>query len=205
MIRNLIKDFMKKANNVKGMLKNIPQRAKTTVSREVQYINNASSVNEKRMKMMNQLLFFASDMLIILIIFSIILHFISFGYISGDSMNPTYQNGERFVSVREETYEQLNVITFRYSDENAGDEAVFIKRVIAKSGDTIYARNNTVYVNGKAVTEQYSIGSTEDFDPVTLKDGEYFVMGDNRENSYDSRSFGVIKDESIIGKVVCVW
>ncbi|NLM27649.1 MAG: signal peptidase I [Clostridiaceae bacterium] len=80
-----------------------------------------------------------------------------------------------------------------------------IKRVIAAPGDTIDIRDGKVYINGEAIDEPYVNGVTPSMSnnyPLTLKDGEFFVMGDNRENSSDSRSFGPIKRENIEGRAM---
>jgi len=80
-----------------------------------------------------------------------------------------------------------------------------IKRVIAVPGDTIDIRDGNVYINGEVIEEPYIKGVTmpmSDNYPLSLKDGEYFVMGDNRENSSDSRSFGPIKRENIEGRAM---
>jgi signal peptidase I len=80
-----------------------------------------------------------------------------------------------------------------------------IKRVIAVAGDTVDIRDGKVYINGEVIEEPYIKGSTpsmSDIYPLTLKDGEFFVMGDNRENSSDSRSFGPIKRENIEGRAM---
>lgn len=80
-----------------------------------------------------------------------------------------------------------------------------IKRVIATAGDTIDIHDGKVYINGEAIEETYIKGITRPLGvnyPLTLKDGEFFVMGDNRENSSDSRSFGPIKRENIEGRAM---
>ena len=99
------------------------------------------------------------------------------------------------------------------------DNEDFIKRVIGTPGDTVLGKNGKVFVNGVAVAEPYTKGSTSDFGPVKVPDDMYFVMGDNRQNSQDSRfGLGVIADpkkmpgigfiprDDIVGKAwVIVW
>ncbi|NLG88039.1 MAG: signal peptidase I [Clostridiaceae bacterium] len=80
-----------------------------------------------------------------------------------------------------------------------------IKRVIAVPGDTVDICDGKVYINGEIIEEPYVKGITPPMGsnyPITLKDGEFFVMGDNRENSSDSRSFGPIKRENIEGRAM---
>jgi signal peptidase I len=99
------------------------------------------------------------------------------------------------------------------------DNQDFIKRVIGVPGDTVWAEHDKVYVNGHVVNEPYVKGSTGNFDKVKVPPGMYFVLGDNRGQSEDSRfGLGVIADpqkmpgigfiprENIIGKAwVIVW
>jgi signal peptidase I len=103
------------------------------------------------------------------------------------------------------------------------DNPDFIKRVIGVPGDTVYAKNNKVYVNGHPIDEPYVKGTTTDFPTgfkeVTVPAGMYFVMGDNREASMDSRyglgviaepktmpGIGFVPRDDIIGKAwVIVW
>lgn len=77
----------------------------------------------------------------------------------------------------------------------------FIKRVMAVEGDTIEGREGRVYVNGEVVEEPYLTEGTETsaFGPVQVPDGMIFVMGDNRGNSDDSRAFGPIPVEEVVG------
>jgi signal peptidase I len=83
-----------------------------------------------------------------------------------------------------------------------------IKRVIAVGGETIEIRNNHVLLNGDPIDEPYLHAGTNmpDFGPVTVPEGDVFVMGDNRDHSKDSRVFGTIPAGSIVGKAfVRIW
>lgn len=92
-------------------------------------------------------------------------------------------------------------------------ENVLVKRVIALPGQTIYSAGNSIYVNGRLLAEPYlphydplgpPIPDATRQHPYRLPPGEFFVMGDNRADSCDSRYWGPIKGSSIIGKVVAV-
>lgn len=74
-----------------------------------------------------------------------------------------------------------------------------VKRLIALPGETIKCEDGIIYINGEEKSNEYGYGKTRDFDEVTLKENEYFVMGDNREDSMDSRAFGPIKAKQIKG------
>jgi signal peptidase I len=86
----------------------------------------------------------------------------------------------------------------------------FIKRVIGLPGDTVEVRNGRVYIDGDRLREPYVIDQKDpsDYGPVTVPPGKYFVMGDNRPNSSDSRSptLGFIPEDKIVGKAfVLLW
>lgn len=91
--------------------------------------------------------------------------------------------------------------------ENIQLDEDLIKRVIAIPGDTIEINGGEVYINGKAITESYIREPTATSMPaMKIPEGYYFVMGDNRNNSNDSRYFGPIPGESIVGKPwAVVW
>jgi signal peptidase I len=79
----------------------------------------------------------------------------------------------------------------------------YIKRIIGLPGDTVEVQNSTVFVNGQSLHEDFPhnpipIGSY--MPPVTVADGQLFVMGDNRPNSSDSRAFGPISQELVVGQ-----
>jgi signal peptidase I len=86
------------------------------------------------------------------------------------------------------------------------NERDYIKRVIGLPGDTVEIREGRVYVNGVALDEPYLKNLiNSDMPARTVEEGHYFVMGDNRNNSSDSRSFGAITPQSIVGRAWLVY
>lgn len=113
--------------------------------------------------------------------------------VNGPSMQPTLEGGEVMILNKLDKIERFDIVVV-----NTGSEDI-IKRVIAMPGETISCEDGVIYVNGRKQEEDYSEGITSDFEKVTLADDEYFVMGDNRENSADSRRFGPFKESQIKG------
>lgn len=121
-------------------------------------------------------------------------------FVSGSSMEPTYQNGNVLISTSE----------FDYDDIKIGDVVVFkekiqlIKRVVAKGGDTISVVGGILFVNGEKSPYQFeSIDSPGILkEPYTLKSQELFCMGDNRNHSTDCREFGAISFDQIEYKII---
>ena len=149
----------------------------------------------------------------------------------GASMQPTLENGQ-YLLVNKLVYfeldkERIARLTpfwqvdesserFAFSPPNRGDVVVFhyprnvsqdfVKRLIALPGETVEIRSGVVYVNGTALDEPYltsrDTGSTRLYQ---LAEDEYFVIGDNRKGSHDSRSWGPVPEDLLLGKVWFVY
>jgi signal peptidase I len=97
-----------------------------------------------------------------------------------------------------------DVVVFRFPNQTDRD---FIKRIIGEPGDTVQIKEGLVYINGHALQENYILEQpTHDFGPEVVPAGQYFVLGDNRNNSYDSRSWGFVDEKYIVGRAwVSYW
>ena len=113
--------------------------------------------------------------------------------VNGGSMLPTLNGGEIMLLKKYGEIKRFDVVVV-----NTGDDEI-IKRVIAMPGESIDCENGIIYVNGYKQEEEYSKGITSDFSKVVLKDNEYFVLGDNREDSKDSRYYGPFSEDKIEG------
>jgi len=138
-------------------------------------------------------------------------------YIPSVSMVPTLQVGDRIiVSKLSTTFGDINrgdVIVFKHPPRedcggDTGPNSDLVKRVIGMPGDELTSRNNTIYVNGKKLVERWEhapdLGSEIGY--VKVPKGHYFMMGDNRPSSCDSRMWGTLPESLIVGKVVLrIW
>ncbi|EEJ73073.1 signal peptidase I [Lactobacillus ultunensis DSM 16047] len=138
--------------------------------------------------------------------------FLSNETVSGPSMQPTFENGDRLIAVSHFTPKRNDIVILKAPDQKG---ALYIKRVIGTPGDMVTSKNDKLYINGKHIAEPYLNNSYERRDHrlgelytnnFTLKErvpkDEYFVMGDHRDVSKDSRYFGFVKRSSLIGRVV---
>ncbi len=118
--------------------------------------------------------------------------------VDGDSMKNTLKNGDILLLYKLGSINRLDIIVL---DEEKDNEKI-IKRVIGLPGETVAIKKGKIYINDKVIDDEYAYGETSDYDKVTLEDDEYFILGDNRLISKDSRYFGPIKENEIKGKIV---
>lgn len=138
-----------------------------------------------------------------LVIYLLLVNFVfTSGVISGNSMSGTYEDGYRCLTFfyDKNNIQRFDTITYKNEDR------LIIKRVIGLPNEKVEYKNNKLYINDKLVTEPFLKENvyTEDF-ICNLKDNEYFCMGDNRENSKDSRTIGPILFENIIGTHLFIY
>jgi signal peptidase I len=138
---------------------------------------------------------------------------VTFGFqvarVDGLSMAPTLEDHDRLI---------VNKLVYELGDPRPGDivmlyyplnpEKMFVKRVIAREGDTVRIVDGRVYVNDIPLHDDYvppEFRSHDDWGPQVVQQGYYFVMGDHRNNSSDSRHWGQVPKKYIVGKVKVRW
>jgi signal peptidase I len=138
---------------------------------------------------------------------------VTFGFqvarVDGLSMAPTLEDHDRLI---------VDKLVYEMGDPRPGDivmlyypvnpEKMFVKRVVAKEGDRVRIVDGRVYVNDLPLHDDYvpdEFRSHDDFGPEVIQPGYYFVMGDHRNNSSDSRHWGQVPKKYIVGKVKIRW
>lgn len=122
------------------------------------------------------------------------LHKVQFFIVKGNSMEPSFQDGSICICIP-------YVYTIGRGDViicQGDNKEKFIKRVIAVAGDKIYSRHGNLYLNDERMQEDYVTGRT-DISNIVIPEDCVFVLGDNREDSCDSREFGVVSLDDICG------
>lgn len=130
--------------------------------------------------------------------------------VQGTSMARELVDGERILVnkfvYRFQPIERGDVVVFWYPDD---PEVSFIKRVVALPGDTVEIRRGVLLVNGERLVEPYVLpenGDQRSLSPLTVRAGHYFVLGDNRRGSNDSRNWGLVPRRYIYGKAfIRIW
>lgn len=147
--------------------------------------------------------------IITMLVFLIARVFVQNYVVDGPSMTPTLLNGEYILVNKAEYFfhgpQRGEVIVFQYPKDPSRD---FVKRVIGVPGDTVkVTANGVVSVNGMVLTEPYINNSVNIYGPETWKltAGEYFVLGDNRGDSSDSRDWGPVPRSDIIGAAALIY
>lgn len=139
-------------------------------------------------------------------------------YVLGDSMSPTLQNGEAVLVdkliylIKEPSRD--DIVAFKHLD-GSNAEINFVKRVVGIPGDKIEMINNIIYVNSKPISDTIKTDPNKNLEirgnmtyPFVVPQGSYFVLGDNIENSIDSRyqQVGIIPQKELIGKILIrIW
>ena len=145
-----------------------------------------------------------------LIIFLLIRQVVQNYRIESHSMQPNFYEGE-FILVNKLAYrvgtpERGDVLVFHNPNNEEED---YIKRIIGLPGDTLEIRDSVVYINGESLMEEYphnEIPRAVTYGPIVIEPDHLFVMGDNRPQSQDSRVFGPLSEDLIVGKAwVRVW
>ena len=174
---------------------------------------------------------FIEAIVLALVVFVVIQTSVQNFKVEGSSMHPTLQGGQYllvnklvYLKIDQERFsriipfwtvdnaanrfavhppERQEVIVFHFPRDTSRD---FVKRVIGTPGDTVEIQKGRVIVNGLALVETYiTVRDNSSIAPVSLGEKEYFVLGDNRRGSNDSRNWGTVPEENILGKVWIIY
>ena len=142
--------------------------------------------------MLKELLPYIIIIVVVVLIRSFIITFVT---VNGPSMETTLYGNDIMLlnKINKNNIKFYDIVVFSKGKDK------LIKRAIGLPGDKVKCVSGVVYVNNEEIDDHYAHGKTNDFGEVILQNDEYFLMGDNRENSLDSRSFGPVKKDHIIG------
>ncbi|HNQ35623.1 MAG TPA: signal peptidase I [bacterium] len=127
-----------------------------------------------------------------------------FFYIDSESMEPTLQPGDRLVLVKAGSLERGQIVVFRHESRKV---EFYVKRLVGLPGDQVAVRGGRLYLNGQAQEEPYlkERRIVYNYGPIQVPEAEYFVLGDNRNNSEDSSVFGCVPAGDIRGRVLGIY
>ncbi len=179
-------------------------------NKQTEYSNNPEKTKNQD-KLLSFLDFLKTFLIVILVGILLTVFVIQKNIVQGSSMVPTLQNGDQLFVEKISKYfslERGDIVTVEHTDP-MHPETLLIKRIIGLPGETVEIKDGHVYINGELLEESYLDDSLETtIDPrydqasVTLAKDQYFIMGDNRPVSKDSRRIGPITKDQIIGKVL---
>lgn len=181
--------------------------------REISERVNASAIETpKRTKKRRKKPFIweALEVIVIAVVMAIVLKafIVEMYWVPSESMVPTIMVKDHVVVTKFNYWlrepERGEIVVFESPVEKNKN---LIKRLIGVPGDTIEFKDNVLYINGEQVQEDYLSDEvfTADYGPITVPEEMYFMCGDNRQRSYDSRSWGFVSKEQIIGKGVAIY
>ncbi len=156
-------------------------------------------ISWKRVLGLFSVFFLIIYLLMIITIVPFRLYVVSPFVVSGYSMSPSFNRGNYLLIEKfDRNFSRGDVVVYKYPRNT---KLSLVHRIIGIPLDNIKIQNGSVYINGNILEEKYSTQKTPGDVSVILKKGEYFVLGDNRNKSFDSRNFGVIPKSDIEGKV----
>ena len=172
---------------------------------------------EKEVKEKNELWEWIKALLIAFVIAAVIRYFLFTPIVvDGESMMPTLEDGDRMIVNKIGGLERFDIVVF-----HAPEGKDYIKRIIGLPGDYVEYKDDTLYINGEAYEEPYldeykseiqdgnltGDFTLDDIDPTlgTIPKGYYFVMGDNRRFSKDSRHIGIVSEDKFVGKTSVIF
>lgn len=175
----------------------------------MRYNFDSEDTSEKRKKIIKEIIIWVVEIIaVILLAYFLVEYAVEKTTVVGESMETTLQEGDKVI---------INKLAYRFSKPKRFDVIVFkqsgkehsyynIKRIIGLPGETVQIKDGVVYINGEPITEKSAVDVIKNpglaVEPITLEDKEYFVLGDNRNLSEDSRfaNIGNVVLDDIIGK-----